>query len=1287
MLKSRLLRLLLWAAAALGVLWVLAWFGVPALLKWQLESRGSQALGRELRVGEVRFVPHALALTLRDLSVAGADAAAPPQLHIERIFVDLDVRSLWRLAPVVEALEIDAPHARLTRLAPGRYDIDDILQRLAPPQPPPQPPSEMPRFALFNVRVAGGELQFDDRPVARQHQLRQLVLDLPFLSNLPDDLLVKVEPRLAFELNGSAFENQGRSTPFAEGRASEFEIRFDQLDLQPMWAYAPDGLPLRPGGGKLSADLNLRFEQPRQSGPRVQLKGQVEVRDFRLQPPGDAPLLAWQGLRVRLADVWPLQHRVALDEVQLDGAVLHLRREASGALELERLAAAFAAPRDAGRAPAAHALPASGATGASAPSAATGASAPSPATGVSAGAANTGASAVAAATGASAASAATGASAASAAPGAPAAPGWQLQLARLALKGATVHWSDAAVQPAAEVQLDGIDVQLEQLTWPTAGDARLRADARLVAQDRPSGQVHAEGVFTDRQAKVDVRAEGIDLAAVEPYLRQYLHPQASAKLAAKASVDWARGDAPRLLVQVPMLQVDDFRLAEPAARGARAPAPLAQLARLEVSDVRADLLGHRVGVGSLALQRPTIDLARDRDGRLNVQQWLKQADTPATRAADAGPPWRLELREFKVDGGRARLADAALPSGPLELSGLRVLAQGLAWPLAPGAAPLNTQLAASLSPAGKADTAARVDWRGRVSPEPMGVNGQLRVERFPVHVFEPYFGAQLPVSLQRLEAGFQGQVEAQQQAQGLTARLRGDALLADLRVVARGAVPADGKADAAADLLRWNALNLNRLDVGLQPGAKPRIDIGELRLADFFTRLEITEEGRFNLQTLTARPADAASAPARAAAAAPASAPAPARAAGDSVLSRLPVDLLVESMQFSNGRVDFQDHFIRPNYRADLSELSGRVGRLDSRSRDMATLQFSGRVGGTGLLEIGGAVNPTVIPPALDIKAKAHEIELPGLTPYSAKYAGYPIERGKLSVDVAYKIDATGKLEASNQIVVNQLTFGPKTDSPDATKLPVPLVVALLQDKNGVIDLDIPLTGSINDPQFSLGALIWKVVTNLFSKLVSSPFSVIGGGGKDLSTVEFRPGTATLAASGEEVIARVAKALDARPALKLGIAATADPVSERQAMQQAAFEARLRDEQRRERGRGALGSSGTDAPLPPLSAEQRARLVRAVYDDTKLPDKPRNFIGMAKDIPVADMEAMLVAAMPVDEAAARQLAVQRGRSVREALMAKGLPGSRLFLAEPKLREPSADNAPWVPQAQLTLSAG
>jgi uncharacterized protein involved in outer membrane biogenesis len=1230
-LKSRVLRLLGWAVLALVLLWALAWLALPPLLKWQLQTRGSELLGRELRVGDVQFAPITLSLTLRDLSLGAAPGSADssPQLRIERLFVDIDARSLLRLAPVIAGLEIDAPQLRLARLGPGRYDIDDLLQRFAP-QPGAQP-SEPARFALFNLRLTNGQVNIDDRPVQRSHVLSKLRLDLPFISNLPDHVQVKVEPRLAFELNGTGFDNHGQTTPFAEGRASEFNIRFDPLDLTPMWAYVPVALPVRPAGGRLGADLRLRFEQPQGSEPRIDLTGRLELRDFSLQPPGDVPLLSWQSLRVQLADVRPLQRRVLLDAVQLDGLVLHLRRDAAGRLELERLAAA---------------------TQAAAPPAA----APS----------------------------------ASAAAAPAAAQDWQLQLALLELKDAQVHWHDATLQPAAEMQLDGIQLQLKQLQWPFATDASVLVDAQLRSQGKAHGSVHAEGTLTDRQAQVAVQLKEIDLGLAEPYLRQWLHPRASASLNANAAVDWARGDAPRLKLGLSTLRIDDFRLTDPAAtRPAARPGPAwAQLARLELSDLQADLLQRRIDIGSLSLHRPSIELSRDGEGVLNASRWPVAAPAPAAAAtagdADAAPAWQLKLRELKIDGGRARFADAALPAGVLELSAVRAAVQGLAWP-AP--APVNSQLSASLSLLGKGDAAAaaaasRLDWRGRVSAEPLGASGQLRLERFPVHVFEPYFGAALPVLLQRLEAGFQGQLDLKQLPAGLAGQVRGEALLADLRVLARppaGAAAADA---AERELVTWNAVSITDFGLSLQPDTKPMLEIGELRITDYYSRLEITEDGRFNLQTVAAPAGDAKAAapapPAIAASAAQVSAP-------SAMLSRLPIDLVVNSTRFTNGRVDFRDLFIRPTYSAELSELNGSVGRLDSRTRDMATLQFSGRVAGTGLLEIGGAINPTVIPPALDIKAKAHDIELPGLTPYSSKYAGYPIERGKLSVDVAYKIESDGKLEASNQIIVNQLTFGAKTDSPDATKLPVPFIVALLQDRHGVIDLDLPLTGSVNDPQFSIGALIWKVIVNLFTKVLTSPFAAIGGGGKDLSQVDFRPGTALIADGSQEVIAKVAKALDDRPQLKLGIVAMADPVSEADAMRRAALEARLLGEQRRERGRAALGSGGADAALPPLSAEQRTRLIKQLYDDTRLPDKPRNFIGMSKDIPTADMEAMLVAAMPVDAAAARVLAQQRGRTVREALMAKGLGSERLFVGEPKLRPDASDNAAWVPQAQLTLS--
>jgi hypothetical protein len=151
-------------------------------------------------------------------------------------------------------------------------------------------------------------------------------------------------------------------------------------------------------------------------------------------------------------------------------------------------------------------------------------------------------------------------------------------------------------------------------------------------------------------------------------------------------------------------------------------------------------------------------------------------------------------------------------------------------------------------------------------------------------------------------------------------------------------------------------------------------------------------------------------------------------------------------------------------------------------------------------------------------------------------------------MDVAYRIDPDGKLQARNQIILNQLTFGDKIDSPDATKLPVLLAVALLKDRNGVIDLDLPISGSINDPQFSIGGLIVKVIVNLLVKAITAPFALLtGGGGPDLSQVAFLPGTATLAPGAEAALDKVAKALQDRPGLRMTVTGTADLAAEHEA--------------------------------------------------------------------------------------------------------------------------------------------
>jgi hypothetical protein len=400
------------------------------------------------------------------------------------------------------------------------------------------------------------------------------------------------------------------------------------------------------------------------------------------------------------------------------------------------------------------------------------------------------------------------------------------------------------------------------------------------------------------------------------------------------------------------------------------------------------------------------------------------------------------------------------------------------------------------------------------------------------------------------------------------------------------------------------------------------------------------------------------------------------------------MQLSIGATKLTNGRVDFTDNFVRPNYSAELTELNGSLGAFRSGSRDMATLELQGRAAGTALLDISGQLNPTAQPLALNIRAKATDLELAPLSPYAGKYAGYAIERGKLSMDVSYAISADGRLEAKNQVILNQLTFGERIDSPSATKLPVLLAVALLKDRRGVIDINLPISGSLNDPQFSVGGIIFKVILNLIEKAITAPFSLMfGGGSEDLSEVAFGVGVPYFTESGVAALDKVAKALADRPSLKMTVTGVSDPATERDGFVQAALNARLERERKKEAARSGAAATAASAPAAPVfAAGERDELLKAVYKDTDIPDKPRNLVGLAKSLPPAEMEALLKSTIEVTPDAMRQLALQRGLAVRDALVARGLPSERLFVAAPKVRSPAGDAEVWLPSAKLSLTS-
>jgi hypothetical protein len=272
-----------------------------------------------------------------------------------------------------------------------------------------------------------------------------------------------------------------------------------------------------------------------------------------------------------------------------------------------------------------------------------------------------------------------------------------------------------------------------------------------------------------------------------------------------------------------------------------------------------------------------------------------------------------------------------------------------------------------------------------------------------------------------------------------------------------------------------------------------------------------------------------------------------------------PRNIRIDRITFAASRLNFTDHYIKPNYTADVGELNGSVTNLSSQPESRAAVTLAGRWNSASPVLIAGKVNPLRGDLFLDVAAKGEDIDLTKLTAYSERYAGYGITAGRLTLDVKYHVE-NGKLEGRNRILVDQLAFGDKVESPEATKLPVLFAVNLLKDKNGRINLVLPISGSLEDPKFELGAIVAQMFSGPLKQAETAPFSLIAagaGGGEDLAFVEFEPGVATLTPAAEKKLGILVKALQDRPGLKIEIRSSADAAKDLEALKAAALERKL----------------------------------------------------------------------------------------------------------------------------------
>ncbi|MBL8445793.1 MAG: DUF748 domain-containing protein [Zoogloeaceae bacterium] len=1206
-------RLLVAFLILVSLVAVFGFLVAPPWVRKTAEDVLSAQLHRPVRVEGVRINPFALSATVSGLSIS-EPAGGAEAMGFDRLYANVELQSLFRRGPVLGEVSLEGPRVVIRRGNDGRYNWQDLIdQALAPPETP-APPGEPLRFAVYNIQLKGGRITFDDQAEGVVHKIEDLEIGVPFISSIPSQVDVHVEPVIKARINGRPFGVHGTTLPFAAGRDTTLAIGLDALDLTPYVAYSPVEPAFKIPSARLSTDLTLRFSQPQDGPPRVGLKGSVTLAALEVQDKAGQPVVKLDRLGLEIADADLLGRKLHLAQVRLEHPELALKRSEAGGLNLlELLPAPVPAP------------------------AAAVVAAPVPV-----------------------------------APVAPAPP-FTFQVDRIELVEGDVTVHDAAVQPAFVARVQPLAATVVGLSNDAGATAQVQVS---LAMDQGEKFTHlGELQLAPLQASGSITLASLHLARFGAYLRPAL-PGGSiegGKLEAQLGYKFAAGEgAPAIHLSLPSAALADLAVRRQGAKDA-----LFKLGRLEMAEGAIDVAARQVSLARLGVDALQLALVRNKGGRLDALDLLgpeageapkaTARPTPPARGKGGGgskaePEWTVSLAELALKGSSVRLEDRTVERPVVMLAEqLGISVQGFS------SKPGNK---ARVSLDSRINKNGKVKIGGQVGLAPLTADLDLDLQGVDLLPANPYLSEYLYASLSRGRLTSRGKLALEVPANGGPPKggFRGDVRFQDFAAIDR---------ISASDFVKWKSFSFAQVDLRLAPFA---LVIREIALTDFYTRLILSEKGELNLREITARQEDEIEGKKRAPVVKEGTAPLvevkrPTEGHAEGQVApppEPPPPIRIDRIVLKGGNIAYSDRFIKPNYDANLTGMAGTVAGLSSDPSTIAELDLAGKVDNSAPVTVVGKLNPFRQDRYLDIRAEMKGFDLPGLSSYSGKYVGYGIEKGKLSAMLGYKVEDR-KLTATNHIFLDQLTFGDKVESPDALKLPVQLAVSLLKNGRGEIDIDLPISGSLDDPQFSVGGIVFRALVNLIVKAVTAPFSLLGSlfaGGADLSYIQFDAGLAALSPTALEKLSAISKALGDRPALKVEFAGRVDPATDVEGLKREAIRQRMAALKIKDLVKKGEAAPSLDDVL--IAPAEYSALLKRVYKDGDF-KKPRNLIGLAKDLPDAEMESLLLQNTAVGAEDLRSLGQRRAQRVEDWLTSEGkVAPERLFVLAPRMEADGKD---------------
>jgi hypothetical protein len=852
-----------------------------------------------------------------------------------------------------------------------------------------------------------------------------------------------------------------------------------------------------------------------------------------------------------------------------------------------------------------------------------------------------------------------------------------LRVGSLKVSRASVGYEDHSRPSEFSARLEPIDFELRDFATGVAGGLfTFTGSSKLGERIEWHGHLSIDPIESDGELSIN----GLRAHTIWEYLADQLNfviDSGSIEVAAKYK--FALRDAVDLSLNVANLSLTDL-----VVKPRDSDADWVDIPALKVAGVAVNLAQRQAQVDSVALSGVKVLAWREPDGTINLTKLAAPPTGPPARvvpaaptlavdagphdataagalSSAAGPRWRFDLHRLEVREAHISAEDRSTqPAAKVALAPLSLAVEGLSLDLT---RPVKVSLDTRINESGTLTA------NGEVTPNPLSASMRLKLAGIDLTAAQPYVAQHTSLTLRGGKLG--GEAEVHYGGAKPALQLAGNVFVENLHTVD------DARHD---DLVNWGRLDVRGLNYRQAPD---RLEIAEVSVRKPYARVIIESDASLNVTNALAGPgpvsggAPPTRAPSPRGAAPPSAAPPPegARSAGRlppaPAPASKPMPMVIKKILLEEGLAKFTDLSVQPNFAAAIQSLKGSVLGLSSQPSSRATVDLHGTVDAFSPVSITGQVN--VLSPVLytDLALDFRNMELSIFNPYSGKFAGYNITKGKLTTELHYKVVGR-RLDAQHHIVVDQLEFGGKTESKDAVSLPVKLAVALLKDRNGVIDLNFPVGGTLDDPQFKLAPIIWKVIVNILEKAVTAPFALLGslfGGGPDIQFIDFKPGAGALDPAQAGKVTAIVKALKERPQLKLEVPIAAVPNLDQPALADARFSAAVVELVSRSDGRkkpvAGAAPPGFDDLDPGVKLEVLTKLYsREIGSSPKYPDaltegKQKSELMPAK---IEFLTAALREHWTVGPDELKALGEQRALALQQALLTDtGVEPERVFL--------------------------